>query len=206
MSGNGQTNGAPRELPEPLPGQAPLSEETGVSAHGSGWSPPVDMRPYYLSQAWVFRVSLRLYLPVLFGFPLGLLAVFLGGIAFYVGAHYLLRPDLWLPQAGTLAGLSAAWILLCLFSIRMKTRTMKALDQDVLFGFDEEAIYSSCDYYTSRITWEYFRSWKELKDCFILADGARQVIFPKAPWNDEECGRVRALLRAKATKESRLVP
>ena len=103
----------------------------------------------------------------------------------------------------------SAWILLMPACFPLlaywKARRQKAVGVPVLYAFDAKGTFSSCAIYESRVLWEYYTGRREVKDFFILNDGVRQNIWPKAAFSAEGVAKFRELLREISPKGSKPV-
>jgi hypothetical protein len=167
---------------------------------------PADMREYTVTRRQVFVVSLTMMPPAL-GFLILLMPViFLGVLIYDNGLNIFNYPGYILESFGIYLG-GAAWMppALALFVtllIRRRLSLQKILGMPVLYGFDENRIYFNCAIFESAIRWECFNAWREKRDFFLLHDGTRWVMLPKAVWSETELETIRGCLRRYATPAS----
>jgi hypothetical protein len=164
---------------------------------------PTDMREYTVMRRQVFAVSLTMMLPTLGFFFLFVLVFFLGVLIYDNGLNIFNYPEDILEALGVYLG-EMAWIPLSftLFVALLTWRRLhlqKVLDTPVLYGFDANCIYFNCAAFESAIRWECFNAWREKRDFFLLHDGTRWVLLPKAVWSETELETIRSSLRRYAT-------
>ena len=83
----------------------------------------------------------------------------------------------------------------------LRSRRQKVLGIPALYSFDARGIQISCALFESRILWEYFHSWREVGDFFILNDGVRHVFWPKGAFPEEAVDAFRGLTEPPAHKK-----
>ncbi|MDR3175499.1 MAG: hypothetical protein LBU06_03065 [Desulfovibrio sp.] len=167
---------------------------------------PTDMREYTVMRRQVFAVSLTMMLPMLGFLFLFVLVFFLGVLIYEKGLNIFNYPEYILQALGVYLG-EMAWIppALALFTAvltRRRVHLQKVLGMPVLYGFDANCIYFNCAAFESAIRWECFNAWREKRDFFLLHDGTRWAMLPKAVWSETELEIIRGYLRRYATPAS----
>jgi hypothetical protein len=177
---------------------------------GHAFTYPADMREYTVTRRQVFVVSLAMMLPAL-GFLILLLPViFLGVLMYDNGPDIFNHPGYILESFGVYLG-GVAWMppLFALFAvllIRRRLYLQKVLGMPVLYGFDENCLYFNCAAFESAMRWGCFNAWREKRGFFLLHDGTRWVMLPKAVWSETELETIRGYLRRCATPASLAAP
>ena len=96
----------------------------------------------------------------------------------------------------------SAWVLLAPACIPLlaylRSRRQKTVGLPILYAFDAKGTFASCAVFESRVLWEYYTDRRELKDFFILNDGVRQNIWPKAAFSAEGVAKFRELISKRA--------
>jgi hypothetical protein len=167
---------------------------------------PANMRTHTVTRRQVFVVSLSMMLPALGLLILLMLVIFLGVLMYDNGPDIFNYPGYILESLGIYLG-GAAWMppafaLFATLLIRRRLYLQKVLDMPVLYGFDENHIYFNCAAFESAIRWECFNAWREKRDFFLLHDGTRWIMLPKAVWSETERKTIRGYLRRYATPAS----
>jgi hypothetical protein len=167
---------------------------------------PTDMREYTVMRRQVFAVSLTMMLPTLGVLCLLALVFFTGVLIYDNGLNIFNYPEYILESLGIYLGEMAwippAFVLFAAVLTRRRLHLQKILEMPVLYGFDANCIYFNCAAFESAIRWEYFNAWREKRDFFLLHDGTRWIMLPKAVWSETELEIIRGYLRRYATPAS----
>ena len=126
-----------------------------------------------IALVWVLSIKVAVAHPETISTPLWMLAPFI---------YFWLMFGVWLPWRS-----------------RKTFAQQKVLQQPYSFELTEELFFATAAYGETRLTWDYFRKWKEGKTLFIVyqSDRIMQIIPKRCFASAEEMVEFRALLTKK---------
>ena len=74
----------------------------------------------------------------------------------------------------------------------------RSLQLPYYYGYDKNALYGFSENVQSRILWNFYSSWRETEDIFILEGPRGPQILPKTIWSPQETEEIRSLLSQHA--------